>query len=48
MRKIDRQNASSWAAINDRSSPDCLGMLERQRVKTWLRNAYASFDTLPL
>lgn len=48
MRKIDRQNASFWAAINDRSSPDCLGMLERQRVKTWLRNAYASFDTLPL
>ena len=48
MRKIDRQNTSFWAAIHDRSSPDCLGMLERQRVKTWLRNAYASFDTLPL
>ena len=48
MRKIDRQNTSFWAAINDRSSPECLGMLERQRVKTWLRNAYASFDTLPL
>jgi hypothetical protein len=48
MRKIDRQNTSFWAAINDRNSPDCLGMLERQRVKTWLRNAYASFDTLPL
>jgi hypothetical protein len=48
MRKIDRQNASFWAAINDRNSPHCLGMLERQRVKTWLRNTYASFDTLPL
>ena len=48
MRKIDRQNTSFWAAINDRSSPDCLGMLERQRVKNWLRNIYASFDTLPL
>jgi hypothetical protein len=48
MRKIDRQNASFWAAINDRNGPDCLGMLERQRVKTWLRNTYASFDTLPL
>jgi hypothetical protein len=48
MRKIDRQNTSFWAAINDRSSPDCLGMLERQRVKNWLRNTYASFDTLPL
>ena len=48
MRKIDRQNTSFWAAVHDRNSPDCLGMLERQRVKTWLRNAYASFDTLPL
>ena len=48
MRKIDRQNTSFWAAIHDRNCPDCLGMLERQRVKTWLRNAYASFDTLPL
>ena len=48
MRKIDRQNASFWAAINDRNSPHCLGMLERQRVKTWQRNTYASFDTLPL
>ena len=48
MRKIDRKNASFWAAINDRSNPDCLGMLERQRVKTWLRNTYANFDTLPL
>ena len=48
MRKIDRQNTSFWAAIHDRTSPDCLGMLERQRVKTWLRNTYASFDALPL
>ena len=48
MRKIDRHDMSFWAAIHDRSSPDCLGMLERQRVKTWLRNTYASFDALPL
>ena len=48
MRKIDRQNASFWAAIHTSSGPDALGMLERQRVKTWLKNAYASFDTLPL
>jgi hypothetical protein len=48
MRKIDRQNASFWAAIHNRSEVDALGMLERQRVKTWLKKAYESFDTLPL
>jgi hypothetical protein len=48
MRKIDRQNASFWAAIHTTSGPDALGMLERQRVKTWLRGTYATLDTLPL
>ncbi len=48
MRKIDRQNASFWAAVNIRSGPDALGMLERQRVKTWLRSTYATFDELPV
>ena len=48
MRKIDRQNASFWAAINRRDGTDSLGMLERQRVKTWLRQTYETFDTLPL
>jgi hypothetical protein len=48
MRKIDRRNASFWAAIQLTTGPDALGMLERQRVKTWLRNTYASLDTLPL
>ncbi len=48
MLKIDRQNASFWAAGNNRTSPDALGLLERQRVKTWLRAVYATFDTLPL
>ena len=48
MRKIDRQNASFWAAIHTTSGPDALGMLERQRVKTWLKGVYASFDDLPL
>ncbi len=48
MRKIDRQNASFWSAINNQSSPDALGMLERQRVKTWLRNCYDMLDGLPL
>ena len=48
MRKIDRQSASFWSAVHERSATDGLGMLERQRVKTWLRKTYVGFDTLPL
>lgn len=48
MRKIDRQNASFWSAIHTTSGPDALGMLERQRVKTWLKGAYATLEDLPL
>jgi hypothetical protein len=48
MRKIDRQNASFWAAINNQSDVDSLGMLERQRVKNWLKKSYESFDQLPI
>jgi len=48
MRKIDRQNVSFWAAIHNRSETDALGMLERQRVKNWLRKSYESFDSLPI
>jgi hypothetical protein len=48
MRKIDRQNASFWSAINNREGPDSLGLLERQRVKTWLKATYSTLDGLPL
>jgi len=48
MQKIDRHNTSFWAATHSSSGPDTLGMLERQRVKTWLRTCYAALDTLPL
>ncbi|MES3009337.1 MAG: mobilization protein [Pseudomonadota bacterium] len=48
MRKIDRQNASFWSAVNTRTGTDALGMLERQRLKTWLRGTYATLDGLPL
>ena len=48
MRKIDRQNASFWAAIHNKSDTDMLGLLERQRVKLWLRRSYETLDTLPL
>ncbi len=48
MRKMDAQNTSFWKAINDRSGPNALGLLERQRVKNWLAQVYAAFDTQPL
>ena len=48
MRKIDAHNSSFWKAVNDREGAHALGLLERQRVKTWLATSYAAFDTLPL
>lgn len=48
MRKIDAQNASFWKAVNDKTDPQALGLLERQRVKHWLASVYAEFDRLPL
>ena len=48
MRKIDQHNTSFWKAINDKESTDALGLLERQRVKTWLKNCYEVFDRLPV
>lgn len=48
MRKIDRQNASFWAALNSRGGPDALGLLERQRLKLWLKSAYEVLDSLPV
>ena len=48
MRKIDDQNASFWAAINNRNGKEALGLLERQRVKSWLRNTYLAFDRIYL
>jgi len=41
MRKVDHQAASFWAAANNREG---LGLMDRQRVKVWLRKAYASLD----
>ena len=48
MRKIDQNNTSFWKAVNDRESERALGLLERQRVKIWLKNTYKLFDTLPI
>ena len=48
MRKIDHISASFWAAANnkDDSLGPVLGLLERQRVKTWLHRAYTQFDRI--
>jgi hypothetical protein len=45
--KIDAGSTSFWAAKN-RSVTEVkgLGLLERQRVKLWLRSAYEQLDTL--
>jgi len=48
MRKMDRQNTSFWAAIHNKAGEASLGLLERQRVKTWLKKNYAAFDSLSL
>jgi len=48
MRKIDRQNASFSNALLKRSDPDALGMLERQRLRTWLNSTYSEFGQLIL
>jgi hypothetical protein len=48
MRKIDRRDASFWAAVNTTSGPDSLGLLERQRAKHWLKKTYDTLESLPL
>lgn len=40
MTKIDGTSSSFWAALQPDGAK--LGVLERQRVRTWLKNAYAS------
>jgi hypothetical protein len=43
--KLDARSASFWAAIHNTSETGPqLGLLERQRVKTWLRSAYEEVD----
>ena len=47
MIKIDASSASFWAVAN-KSDADTsgLGLLERQRVKMWLKNSFAQIATL--
>ncbi|WP_295383779.1 mobilization protein [uncultured Thiodictyon sp.] len=44
MRKIDHQGASLWAGANNKDSG--LGLMDRQRVKVWLRRVYQQFAAL--
>ncbi len=48
MTKIDRLDQSFWAAANNNAGPagDHLGLMERQRVKMWLKHAYGEFERL--
>jgi hypothetical protein len=45
--KIDAGSTSFWAAKNrSASEANGLGLLERQRVKVWLHNAYEQIDAV--
>ncbi|MBL9170586.1 MAG: hypothetical protein JNN07_22835 [Verrucomicrobiales bacterium] len=46
MSKIDGTSASFWSAQNNKDKAVTgLGLLERQRVKVWLRNTYAELES---
>jgi hypothetical protein len=45
MVKIDGHSSSFWSATQG-TGPHALGILERQRVKMWLKHAYGEIDTL--
>jgi hypothetical protein len=45
--KIDATNSSFWAAKNAGSLDNAgLGLMDRQRVKMWLREVYREIDTV--
>ena len=45
--KIDASSSSFWAATQSGDKDTTgLGMMDRQRVKVWLRDAYAGFDSV--
>ncbi len=46
MLQIDRHDRSFWGAVN--ATTESLGLMERQRVKVWTRNAYSEFRRLGL
>lgn len=48
MTKIDGDSASFWAAMHAPESFSGLGLLERQRLKIWLRHAYGQIQLMGL
>jgi hypothetical protein len=49
MQKIDGQGTSFWAVLNPvEKSANSLGLLERQRVKVWLKKAYGEIERLSI
>ncbi len=49
MRSVDHSNSSFWAAVNAaEDGSQLLGILDRQRVKVWLKKIYAELDQLGL
>ena len=45
--KIDATNSSFWAAANPGTLDTAgLGLMDRQRIKMWLREVYREFDTV--
>jgi hypothetical protein len=45
MTKFDAHSSSFWAATQtDKKEAAGLGILERQRVRYWLKNAYGEID----
>jgi len=46
MQKIDSQSTSFWAATSADKAVTGLGLLERQRVKVWLKRTYDEIDLL--
>jgi hypothetical protein len=47
MIKIDSHSSSFWSATQS-ADAHALGILERQRVKMWMKNAYSEIDSLHL
>ena len=49
IQKIDASSSSFWAAQHDADkSRTGLGMMDRQRLKMWLRDAYQQIDSTPV
>ncbi len=49
IQKIDASSSSFWAAQHDADKLSTgLGMMDRQRLKMWLRDAYQQIDSAPV